>query len=278
MPEETLVFVVQLTLAAVGLALIAGAVAAGAWSRRAFRGAPRRQVGLAWWDIAVAIGLGVFGALLVGELIQPPYSALDQLIGTLIISGCPAVYLVARVAPTRYGLVRVGLIPRRPLRDLIATMSGCLFAIPVMLGVMVATSALFNALGNPPPEVAHELLEQMAREQNHLDFVLMLLMAVVAAPVLEEILFRGLIQTALLNELGTEYRRTIILATAVFFGGMHASAAAWQTLPALAVFGVILGWLYERTGSLWPPILVHAAFNVLNVLMVMAGTSAEGVG
>jgi membrane protease YdiL (CAAX protease family) len=31
----------------------------------------------------------------------------------------------------------------------------------------------------------------------------------------------------------------------------------------LAVFGVILAWLYERTGSLWPTIAVHALNNAL---------------
>ena len=37
----------------------------------------------------------------------------------------------------------------------------------------------------------------------------------------------------------------------------------WGVVLQLAAFGVILSWLYERTGSLWPPIAVHAINNAL---------------
>jgi membrane protease YdiL (CAAX protease family) len=46
-------------------------------------------------------------------------------------------------------------------------------------------------------------------------------------------------------------------------------------LPGLLVLGVVLGWLYERSGSLLPCVLVHAGFNALNIAMVLAGPGPE---
>ena len=44
----------------------------------------------------------------------------------------------------------------------------------------------------------------------------------------------------------------------------------WQVLPGLFVLALILGWLYERSGSLWPGIVVHIGFNALNVIMALS--------
>jgi membrane protease YdiL (CAAX protease family) len=39
-------------------------------------------------------------------------------------------------------------------------------------------------------------------------------------------------------------------------------------VPQLAVLGVLLAWLYERTGSLWPPILLHVVNNAIAFVVV----------
>jgi membrane protease YdiL (CAAX protease family) len=40
--------------------------------------------------------------------------------------------------------------------------------------------------------------------------------------------------------------------------------------PALFVLGVCMGYAYERSGSLWRPIFIHAIFNATNVLAIMS--------
>jgi membrane protease YdiL (CAAX protease family) len=50
----------------------------------------------------------------------------------------------------------------------------------------------------------------------------------------------------------------------VIFGAMHGPTP--QHVPALMVFGCILGYVYERTGSLVLPILVHMMFNGKSLL------------
>ncbi len=82
-----------------------------------------------------------------------------------------------------------------------------------------------------------------------------LLFACVAAPVLEEMLFRGVILRSFLRQ----YSRTrAILWSAAIFGVAHLNL--YQLASAFAI-GIVAGWLYERCRSLWPCILLHAAYN-----------------
>lgn len=77
----------------------------------------------------------------------------------------------------------------------------------------------------------------------------------VLAPVLEEMLFRGIILRSFL----LQYSRTgAMLGSAALFGLAHLNI--YQFVVAL-LMGIILAWLYERARSLWPCILCHAAYN-----------------
>ena len=98
--------------------------------------------------------------------------------------------------------------------------------------------------------------------------LLMLLMAGLMAPLLEEVLFRGLLLTA--------FRRRLrfvpaALAVTVLFTGLHV-AQTGPYPPALGgifLCGCALAWLRERRGSLWPPILFHMGFNLAAFLPLL---------
>ncbi|MFL6549140.1 MAG: CPBP family intramembrane glutamic endopeptidase [Povalibacter sp.] len=84
---------------------------------------------------------------------------------------------------------------------------------------------------------------------------LALFFACVAAPVLEEMLFRGVILRSFLHQ----YSRTkAILWSSAIFGIAHLNV--YQLATAFAI-GIVAGWLYERCRSLWPCILLHATYN-----------------
>lgn len=91
--------------------------------------------------------------------------------------------------------------------------------------------------------------------------------AILLAPLAEELFFRGLLQTAVARWSGSPWIG--VAATAVVFGAMHAQF--FDTVPALVVFGGILGYAYARTGSLTLVILIHAVFNGKNVLWALLG-------
>jgi membrane protease YdiL (CAAX protease family) len=85
-------------------------------------------------------------------------------------------------------------------------------------------------------------------------FVAFFLVVAVLAPVVEELTYRGLGFT-LLAPYGTW---VAILVTGVLFGAAHGLVAG---LPVLAIFGIVVGWLRSRTGSVYPSMLLHGVFN-----------------
>ncbi len=82
--------------------------------------------------------------------------------------------------------------------------------------------------------------------------------AFAVAPVAEEFFFRGLVQTLFTNLLRSRWLAIWLSATA--FGAVHFTQP--HAVPALIVLGILMGYAYERSGSLIPPILIHAAFNL----------------
>ncbi|MCB9850076.1 MAG: CPBP family intramembrane metalloprotease [Phycisphaerales bacterium] len=76
-------------------------------------------------------------------------------------------------------------------------------------------------------------------------------------PIAEEMYFRGILQTGLIRT--TRSRRWGVVVAGFMFGLAHATQP--QVVPALALFGVILGVMYVHTGSLVGPIVAHAVFN-----------------
>lgn len=128
-------------------------------------------------------------------------------------------------------------------------------AIPVVLlvpGLMLLAGALNS--------IVIAMFPMSARDQALLGElmapgVVSLLFACVAAPVLEEMLFRGVILRSFLRQ----YSRTrAILWSSAIFGIAHLNL--YQLASAFAI-GIVAGWLYERCRSLWPCILLHAAYN-----------------
>jgi membrane protease YdiL (CAAX protease family) len=77
-----------------------------------------------------------------------------------------------------------------------------------------------------------------------------------AVPFVEEVTFRGL-GFSLLRPYGAWFA---IVGTGVLFGLSHGLVLA---LPIIAVFGCVLGWLREKTDSVFPGMALHSAFNLI---------------
>jgi membrane protease YdiL (CAAX protease family) len=84
---------------------------------------------------------------------------------------------------------------------------------------------------------------------------------IVAAPISEEIFFRGFVFGGLRSRfsfLGAA------VASAAIFGVFHYSGAgSLEVLPQLALLGLVLCWVYEQTGSIYPTMAMHALNNAL---------------
>lgn len=113
--------------------------------------------------------------------------------------------------------------------------------------------------GCPVQQEVVDLMSNGSTEQT----AVMILAAVVMAPLGEEAFFRGF-----LYNLMRRYNSVLpaALACGCFFGAVHGSLA--QMLP-LTLFGTVQCLVYERTRTLWVPVAVHAFFNGLSSLCIL---------
>jgi membrane protease YdiL (CAAX protease family) len=101
------------------------------------------------------------------------------------------------------------------------------------------------------------------RATDPLGVTMLVLIVGIGAPIIEEIFYRGLLQRALAHRFGTW---PAILGSAAVFGASHFQLLQ---LPALVLFGIVLGRLAHRTGRLAAPIAAHIVFNMLTVVLLV---------
>ena len=106
----------------------------------------------------------------------------------------------------------------------------------------------------PIPEVWVRAYSAM---RNDASATFLILVPVLCAPILEEGLFRGLI----LNGFLRNYRKeNALVCSALLFGLLHMNP--WQFIGAF-IMGVVFGWWFLRTQTLWPCLVGHALNNLL---------------
>lgn len=86
----------------------------------------------------------------------------------------------------------------------------------------------------------------------------------VLAPIAEEMVFRGAVLRVLLHLTGSQKHWLAIAISALLFGLVHLNLA--QGVHAF-IIGLILGWMYYRTGSIIPGIVLHWVNNTVAYLM-----------
>ena len=144
-----------------------------------------------------------------------------------------------------------------------------LLIFPMMLGMMFIAEFITAQIPITGPffgeyyEFFSRLMEQMTKDK-----ATMIVLAVIMAPIFEEIVFRGIIQKGLINK-GMNPATAIIIASVVF-GLVHANP--WQFVGAV-LLGCVLGFVYHRTKSLLLPILLHAFNNLCSSILIFYGDS-----
>lgn len=118
-------------------------------------------------------------------------------------------------------------------------------------------------------DVTHLMLLYFPADENeHLMLTRMLNGGVVSiisicliAPLIEEMLFRGIILRSFLENYSV---RSSILLSSLLFALLHMTVTQ---LPVAFIMGCLLGWLYARTKCLWPSIMAHFFYNSFAVLL-----------
>jgi membrane protease YdiL (CAAX protease family) len=315
----------------VPLALIAAALARhiGVFRRRSVDGPPRVDE-----RESLAVLLGLAGTIvflwLIGQMAvaglaskRPPAATMpttsapaveftpDGLAFILIAPPLIALTLgVAGHAATRPGgprLLGLGLsqLPGGFVRGLV----GSAIMIPLVYLVAQVSEIFWRAL-NLQHATSHELLYKMRDAPNAAVRMALIAAAVVVAPLWEEFIFRGHLQT-LLTYLPSRARRRLagvpaqrgfdvivpggalspdlppvppttvpsvaarwgsIGVTSVCFAAIHYQPGPFPywMMPPIFVLSLCVGYAYERTGNLWTTITMHASFNAVSTVLYFA--------
>ena len=86
--------------------------------------------------------------------------------------------------------------------------------------------------------------------------------ASILAPIVEEALFRGLLYAALRKYFGV---LPAMALTSLLFAGVHVNIIS---LVPIGLLSAVLCGVYEKRGSLWDPIIVHALFNTTSLVLL----------
>lgn len=129
----------------------------------------------------------------------------------------------------------------------------------VVIGTVALLFGIVSPIGNliPMPESIKEAFMDFGSQTGIYAFLLM----VIAAPILEELIIKGIILDGLLKV----YSPTkSILLSSLLFGLVHLNP--WQFVTAL-IIGIFSGWVYYKTKSLSLSIIIHASANLSGYLM-----------
>ena len=171
-----------------------------------------------------------------------------------------AIVLYFAVIKFKSGLAGLGLTFKNIKRDMRIAIGGYLTIIPVLAIIMIIVFIGLKVSSYEPPETkAFEILYK-AKGPKIL-FVLTALVTIIG-PIAEELFFRGFAYPVFRKRIGV--RNAILLISAVF-AMLHMNIVSF--FPILAL-GILLAYLYEKTGSIIPSITVHIIHNSAVIFFV----------
>ena len=229
-----------------------------------------RPARIAWGlpDALLCWMAGYLGAILASGLIFATQGGTD--IDTRLIFGIIlpaqqltvvlAVVYVTRLKGQRSLAADFGLVVR--LRDAKALVVGATLEIVLTLG-------LLPILQLDPDAKNQQLLSDLKDHRDAATIVLFVIGAVILAPIIEELLFRGLLLRALLRRMAPV---TAVLVSAVIFALVHyiGDPNTLPFLPALTGLGAVLAVVALRSGELSTSIFIHAGFNLTTTILFLA--------
>lgn len=136
----------------------------------------------------------------------------------------------------------------------------------IILIMTLALIIIIEPLSNliPMPESIAKIFEDMFQPN-----IYTFLASVIAAPILEELLFRGIILEGFLKNYSPW---KAIIWSSVIFGMAHLNP--WQAIGAILI-GIFIGWIYVKTNSLIPGIMIHFTNNFLAFMLMAYSTNSS---
>jgi membrane protease YdiL (CAAX protease family) len=185
-------------------------------------------------------------------------TAIMNLVGISVI-----MYFI--VKKYRQRVSAIGLTTKSFLKNIFYAMVGYISLVPVLLIIMLATFFVIKWLAYTPP--LQPIVEVFLGEKKISILLLSTLFAAIFGPIAEEIFFRGFMYGAIKKTFGVFWA---MIVTAAIFSFLHTHIVGF--LPIMAL-GLLLAYLYEKTGSLVSCMAVHIIHNVGMVILVFIARS-----
>lgn len=205
----------------------------------------------AWWGAAALLG---WLFLAIGFTIVVLLFEIDLDFSLVLAVGelsllLPVWWLVLRRHDEGWKLL--GIIPTRPRTILLGCGSLVLF-----YSFQFCYAFFISALGLQPGG------EFATVQENPIMIWGLAFSAILIAPFVEEVFFRGFLFAGFRERYGWPKAAAI---SALLFSLIHL-----QPLNMIPIFGLgfLFAYVYESTGSLWPPIIMHTAVNTIGILMI----------
>ncbi|KOF08953.1 CAAX protease [Planococcus glaciei] len=164
-----------------------------------------------------------------------------------------ALYFIV-LKPKEQSWKTVGLTPF-PLRDwkLIAFWTIVLIVVSIVLVIGMS----FIGVGTENSKT-----ESLQSQMTLLNFTIGFVSAAIISPIYEEIFYRGFLYRFFSSRYGV---LSGMLISSLIFTVVH--IPTFNTLPVNFVSGLIFSWVYQKTGSILPSILIHGIFNGIAVIL-----------
>ncbi|MEZ5176626.1 MAG: CPBP family intramembrane glutamic endopeptidase [Acidimicrobiia bacterium] len=220
-----------------------------------------------WWTVG-AFFAGVLGANIVGVFVIAAHADLtDPVPFALVFLGQAGgsfalVWLFSARASSGSLAADVGLVLRPS--DWWALLAGMGLQIAAALMTYPLVDSLFPD-GAPQQGVAGIT----AGTRTTFEVIVIFLSVAAVAPIIEEIIYRGMLLSWLRRHMG---QWAAIIVSAAIFAGLHlVDWNARAAVPGLFLIGVVLGWVALRRGDLSLAIPIHAGVNLLAAIMLVWG-------
>jgi membrane protease YdiL (CAAX protease family) len=210
---------------------------------------PYLSIGLSFGMLGIEILLALIFAPLVYFLPKYIGNDVSQLIYYVLMSGT-ALYILYSIRKKRSGE-----------KSFSASFS-YVYAIPfIILGGWALLFGAVDPLSEliPMPEFIKEAFAKSFNSAGIATFLMM----VIAAPIFEELVYRGIILDGLLKRYSPF---TAILVSSVLFGLIHLNP--WQFVAGFIV-GLFAGWVYYKTRNLTLTMILHATINFVGYLQIV---------
>ncbi|MFQ5964362.1 MAG: lysostaphin resistance A-like protein [Candidatus Scalinduaceae bacterium] len=174
---------------------------------------------------------------------------------------CLYVFYIIRIS-YNLPIASLGFTTSNWKRDTKLGLKRYFIVLPVIVLAGFVVDFISRIFGTLPKQ--QEIINKILEEDSLAVLIFMILFGILAAPIIEEMLFRGFLQSAVKTTYG---KLSAIFVSGFLFALVHLNA---HVFLQIFILGLLLAYLFEKTGSLIAPITVHIFHNSATIAFLIS--------